>query len=82
MNPQSEEIRKTAINDLLNADSFVCITINDGKLNMATLINPERLGIMLLEIMRSNPAFANSVNLATLAYAREQLHHNANSNQQ
>jgi len=82
MNPESEEIRKTAINNLLNADSFVCVTIKDGSLNMANLTNPERLGIMLLEIMRSNPAFANSVNLAALAYAQEQLHHNTNLNQQ
>jgi len=82
MNPQNEEIRKKAINDLLNADSFICVTVKDNNLDMASLTNPERLGMMLLSIMRSNPAFANSVNLAALAYAQEKLHHNTNSNQQ
>lgn len=81
MNPESEEIRKTALNDLLNAESFVCITVKDGGLNMASLTSPERLGIMLLEIMRQNEDFANSVNLAALAYAKERLHHNTNPNQ-
>lgn len=78
MNPQSEEIRKKAINNLLNADSFICVTVNDNNLDMATLTSPERLGMMLLSIMRSSPSFANSINMAALAYAQEQIHYNAN----
>lgn len=79
MSTESEQIRKMAINNLLSADSFICITINGGNLDMASLTSPERLGIMVLEIMRRNPSFANSVNLAALGYAHEQLHHNTNS---
>lgn len=73
MNPRSEEVRKTALNDLLNAESFVCITIKGNELNMATLTTPDRLGMMLMELMRRNPSLANSVNLAALAYAKERL---------
>lgn len=82
MNPQNEEIRKQAINHLVNADSFVCITVTGDNVDMATVTSPERLGIMLLSLMRSDPSFASSVNLAALGYAQEQLHHNANHNQQ
>lgn len=82
MSPENEQIRKDAITRLANADSFVCVTITEDKLDFMSVTNPERLGMMLLSIMRSNPAFANSVNLAALGYAREHLYAPTQENQQ
>ncbi len=79
---KKEEILKSAIDNLIHSDSFVCIAVKDGNLNMASLATPEMISTMLLAIMRQRPDIANSINLAALGYAQEQIHYIANKNQQ
>ncbi|MCM1221899.1 MAG: hypothetical protein NC548_46250 [Lachnospiraceae bacterium] len=68
-----EETRNAAICNLTDAESFVCLTLKDNKLDMASIVNPNTLGMMLLSVMRSRTDFANAVNYAALAYARENI---------
>lgn len=79
---KKEDILKGAINDLIHADTFLCISVKDGNLNMVSTAKPEVISMMMLAIMRQRPDIANSINLAALGYAQEKIHHIAKENQQ
>lgn len=79
---QKENILKGAINDLIHADTFLCVSVKDGNLNMVSTAKPEIISTMLLAIMRQRPDIANAINLAALGYAQEQIHYIAKENQQ
>ena len=74
MNPRNEEVRKQAINGILNADAFLAITVKNGKLDAASIsTSPEMLSTMLLNLMRVNPQYAAGVTMAALAYSQEAI---------
>lgn len=73
MENNNEQVRKSAMGQLLIADSFLCVTLKGGNLDIATLINAERLTQMLLAVMRNDPSFAESVYTAAFAHAKETL---------
>lgn len=69
----NEEVRKVAINNILDADGFIAISVKNSNLTIATTVSTEVLSTMILSMMRHNPDYANSVTMAALAYAQEQM---------
>lgn len=74
MNAEEKELtRKEAINHLQGADSFICMTLKGNDLDVASVVNSNTLAMILLAVMRSRNEFADAVNYAALAYARENI---------
>lgn len=69
----TEQTKSDAICHIQEAQSFMCLTVRDGSLDVAMMANPNTIGMMLLAVMRNRPDFANAVNFAALAYARENI---------
>lgn len=68
-----ETARTNAIKNIAGAQSFFCITVNNGNLELSSCASLNTLGTMLLALSRANADLANAINYAALAYAHEKV---------
>lgn len=73
MKNSNEQTKIQAIQHIQDAESYLCLTVREGTLDIAVSAKPNTLGMMLLAVMRTRPDFADAVNFAALAYAREKI---------